>query len=239
MLDFRKIITYLSKLNVYVETNDDTPDVRESRIRSTRLYFLLLILSICIITFYTALSQQTVTVVIDNPLENDYEYLEDIYPNTISCACSRTIISYDTFVTIKATFHQICSSYFIRSTWLDYVTTANSSMKLYPLDIRSSISSQFQLLQSFCQHAQEVVSNGLMLFMGSKFITPTLLSRSTFDAQVDLLVTNSLMNLLAEQQRTIALISAINEQNQLPSALETNFIYLASEYNHNGLYFVQ
>ena len=233
------LVAKIRNINVYIETNDDRPQVRENQIRATRIYLVLLIFSICILSTYTALSRQTQTVVIKNPSQTEYEHLEALYPNTISCPCLHTIISYETFVTISVTFHQVCSSYFVTDTWLDYLTINNPSDMFYPLDIRSSISSQFRLLQILCQQSQESVSDGLTLFMESKLITPTLLSHSTFKAQVDLLVNNSLMNLLAEQQRTTTLISAINEQNQLPTALGTNFIYIAAEYNRQSLYFVQ
>lgn len=123
--------------------------------------------------------------------------------------------------------------------WVAHLSFDNPTAMFYPLDIRSSVSSQFMLLKALCLHSKEAVSDGLTSFMADKFITPTMLPRSTFDTQVGLVVDDSRTNLLAEQQRTILLTRAINEQNQLPTALGTNFIYLAAEYNRQSLYFVQ
>ena len=123
--------------------------------------------------------------------------------------------------------------------WVAHLFSDNPAALFYPLDVRSSASSQFQLLNALCRTSQEAVSDGLLSFAASDLVTPTMLSRSTFDMQVELLATDSRTNLLAEQRRTSLLTGVINEQNQLPTALGTNFLYVATDDNRQGLYFVQ
>jgi hypothetical protein len=120
-----------------------------------------------------------------------------------------------------------------------HLSSDNPAALFYPLDVRSSASSQFQLLTAFCRNSQQTVSDGLVSFATSKFITPTMLSRSTFDTQVGLLVADSRTNMLAEQRRTSLLTRVINEQNQQPTALSTNFIYATIDGDPPGLFFVQ
>ena len=58
----RLLITYIRKLNVYTEANDDPPGVRENQILATRFYLILLLFTMLVLVGYTALSQQTLTV---------------------------------------------------------------------------------------------------------------------------------------------------------------------------------
>lgn len=124
-------------------------------------------------------------------------------------------------------------------TWVDHLSFDNPAALFYPLDIRGSVSSQFQLLKVLCRTSQESVSDGLVSFVASKFIAPIMLSRSIFDTRVGLLVNDSRAQLLAEQRRTSLLTRAINEQNQLPTALGTNFLYTLTGYIQAGLFFVR
>lgn len=104
-----QLITYIKKVNIYTEVHDDPPNVRENQIYATRIYLILLILAMTILTGYTALSRQTVIVEMNNPSQFQYERLQALYPNTISCPCSRITISAGSFINITATFHQVCS----------------------------------------------------------------------------------------------------------------------------------
>ena len=122
---------------------------------------------------------------------------------------------------------------------MTHLASDNPAALYYPLDIRSSASSQFQQLATLCSSSQEAVSNELASFATSKLITPVMLSRSAFDAQVTLLISNSRVNLLDQQQRMILLIFAVNEQNQLPTAIGTNFLYAAYNNINRRLYFVR
>lgn len=101
-------LNYLRKLNVYTEAYEDTPEVRADQIISTRVLLILLINTMTILVVYTALSWQTFTVEVNNPSESDYLRLQSMYPNTITCPCSQLTISAGSFITIDATFHQVC-----------------------------------------------------------------------------------------------------------------------------------
>lgn len=102
------LVTYMKRLNVYTVTNHDPPGVRENQIRATRVYLILLLLAMSILSGYTALSRQTLTVNVNNPSQVEFEQLQALYPNTISCPCSHIIISQGSIVNITATFHQVC-----------------------------------------------------------------------------------------------------------------------------------
>jgi hypothetical protein len=112
----RLLFTYIRKLNVYTAAIDDLPAVREDQIRATRVYLILLLLAMIVLTGYTALMRHTVIVEVNNQSQIQYELLQSLYPNTISCPCSQFIISVGTFVTINTTFHQVC---LVRPIWTE------------------------------------------------------------------------------------------------------------------------
>ena len=66
-----------------------------------------------------------------------------------------------------------------------------------------------------------------------------MLPRSSFDDQIEALVEQAHSSLLTEQTRRVRLILVINEQNQLQTALGTNYIqirYLLGG-NSSGVFF--
>lgn len=123
-------------------------------------------------------------------------------------------------------------------TWISYLASTNPTALFYPLDIRRSISSQFQILAAFCQVSYESVSDTLSSLNTSKLITPKMLSYSAFLAEVQTIVTSYQTNLLDEQSRTNILIRSSNELNQLPNALSTNYIYTGAVGQRGSFYFL-
>ena len=101
------LLAFLVQLNVYTETNDDSPDVRRNQILSTRVFLVSITLAMVGLTGYTA-QMQTITLEVNNPSQYDYERLEKLYGDTLTCPCSRLAVPAGSFVTVSATFHQVC-----------------------------------------------------------------------------------------------------------------------------------
>lgn len=102
------LFNYLRKLNVYTEAYEDTSEIRADQILSTRVYIILLINAMAILGMYTALTWQTFTVEVNNPSEADYLRLQPLHRSTITCPCSQLTISAGSFISIDASFHQVC-----------------------------------------------------------------------------------------------------------------------------------
>lgn len=116
---------------------------------------------------------------------------------------------------------------------------SHGTQNYYQLDFRRSISSQFKLLASLCQLSESAANDARIDFAHRQLLTLTMLPRSSFDDQVEALVEQAHSSLLTEQRRRIRLISVINEQNQLQTALGTNYIqirYLLGG-NSSGVFF--
>ncbi len=77
---------------------------------STRLYLLLLAVSLTTFGLYTFVQYQIFTKTIDNPSMTDYQQLfgrSSQYQSTVDCPCSITSIAYKNFLEIKPSFHQV------------------------------------------------------------------------------------------------------------------------------------
>ena len=133
----------------------------------------------------------------------------------------------------------MCSSIFVTDIWISYLSSEQPAALFHPLDIRRSISSQFQLLAAFCRASHQAVSDALFSLTTTQLITPKMLSHAVLNAQMETIVDRSRTNLLAEQRRTNRLIRSVNELNQLPTALSTNYLYTASFTRLPQLYFLE
>ena len=71
---------------------------------------------LCLVLFYTAIAQQSVTNTYRISSIEDYEHLLNLYQNNVNCPCTRISIPYNEFVTELRvdTTHQACSTNFIR-----------------------------------------------------------------------------------------------------------------------------
>ena len=129
-------------------------------------------------------------------------------------------------ITIKKLFYiQVCSSDFVTGRWVDHLFFNDSSFLFYPLDVRKSISAQFQTLATLCHNSQLVVSNGLASFATTKVVIPAMLPMLAFNSQVELLVNDAQNTLLDEQQRKSLMIRLFSDVTQLSNALLTNYLH--------------
>ncbi|CAF1478031.1 unnamed protein product, partial [Rotaria sp. Silwood1] len=73
------------------------------------------------IIIFTGLNSQIQSMKILTPTELIFEQLQTQYSSTLSClSCSRIAIQYSKFLSIKPiAYHQVCSSYFISSNFIE------------------------------------------------------------------------------------------------------------------------
>ena len=103
-------IVFLNKLrhlNIYTECHSDTLRVRRDQILSTRVYLLLLLLSVVSLSGYITLSWQLLNFEIHNPTFTTYVQLQATYPETLTCPCMRIAVNVGTFASIAVSFHPV------------------------------------------------------------------------------------------------------------------------------------
>lgn len=90
------INVYRSKTNVNLQ------------LLATRIYLMLLILSLVVVSIFTRFQLRTVQITFDSVSETYFELLHTHYSDTLSCPCSRITVAYDNVVTISSKFHEVC-----------------------------------------------------------------------------------------------------------------------------------
>ncbi|CAF1083820.1 unnamed protein product, partial [Adineta steineri] len=103
------------------------------------------------------------------------KYKTWLHNKTLSCPCSTTSISYKNFVSNTIKLHPVCSSRFVSQEWIHALYLSNASQ--YEVsDFRTTASSQFEILSSFCSLAQDIVDHTKNDVGSEEFVTIDLLS---------------------------------------------------------------
>ncbi|CAF4257130.1 unnamed protein product, partial [Rotaria sp. Silwood2] len=212
----------LEKLNLF-DTQISDPNGIHREILTTRLFLILLATSAIILTLYTYISVQISTGVVPSPTQVVYRSLEEKYPDTLKCPCEKISTPYKTFVQTVPLMHQVCSSPFVSQWWTEFTFETNNS-RLWPMDVKTQLSSIWQLISALCQSATNTITHALNEFAELPLISLTLLSerllKTKTQAALDLVQQKASSALI----RPLTLINRIAQTNQFITALSTNYI---------------
>ncbi|CAF1381337.1 unnamed protein product [Adineta ricciae] len=169
----RRLKRHFYTLNLFESINSHNNEFHASTERlSTRIYLIILFISLSACTIYFSLNIETKTFIVDRPTQETFERLQEKYSSTLFCPCSTNIIPYREFLSVSPVYHEVCSSVFISDEWLTSLFNINRT-RYYQLDFRASSVSLFQLLRAFCEwnkHNKE--------FLLAQFEATLFLSRS-------------------------------------------------------------
>lgn len=113
---------------------------------------------------------------------------------------------------------------FVDGDWISSISPLIPQI-YYLLDTRRMLASELQLLAAHCQSAATIMSDALINLASSQFFAPAMLSRDDLNSQTDIIVDGAKKNAIAEQKLCVTLAQSVNQQNQLVSALSSNYIY--------------
>jgi hypothetical protein len=212
-------VELLNKINFY---EDDESLELNDQLLSTRIYFVLLFISMLSLIIFTGSSVQTIVITVTSPNEQTFKQFSIDYSSTLVCPCSRISIPYGQFLSFSPEYHQICTSDFIHSTWISSLFNLNMSYT-YPLDFRLIASSQFEMIRSFCQISNETINDILQSFGASTVITSNTLFPTTFNQQMTALIDQLQSMTVADNTRMDRILSLSIAQNRIFSGLRTNF----------------
>ena len=87
---------------------------------STRIFIILLIVSLIVLLIYISLENVTETKTVKNPSLERFNVLYQQYSDSLQCPCKTSSIKYQTFpIRFDPQFHSICASDFVTSkTWV-------------------------------------------------------------------------------------------------------------------------
>ena len=203
---------------------------RRSNIIATRVYFIVFILVLIILTLFLLFNQQTLLITIENPTEDQVKTL----PEDAQCPCSRILIEYGEFVSSEPYFHQVCSSDFISDRWIETIFSGANSTTFFLTDFRVASSAQFQALASLCRLSKVNALQGITSFAMNTFISPKALLDSDLQREVQESVdqfqstTNKTFGTQLKQLRELTM--AFN----LLSGLQTNYLPYYLDFSGSG-----
>ena len=219
---------WLLDLNLFTSGSNDTEILQEER-WSTRLYLILMLVSLLVLVSYTALGARIVNETVENPSHTVFEKLQQTYSRTLKCPCSQISIEYQAFFQLKPIFHQICSSAFITDNW---ILAAYQIRKPYfwAVDARNFLSAHAQILRMLCVHSQLILDDVWKSKLSAPLVTSDALPLELLEQQV-----GNLLNLIRQQGPwqvgLILIVSRMSiNSNQGVSGLGTNaFAYVAKD----------
>ena len=218
---FRMLISQLRRINFFASptTARNEYELQNERI-ATRAFVLLLALSCLVLFVYTAQVSVTQTIEIQQPSYEQFLLLSLRYPETLRCPCDNVASVQKDFITLEPRFHQLCSSYFISQNWLNHI---NSAVPVLLSDDFSYTGGLFfQTIASFCQLANDTISNALQTFNLASFITAQALFRNVFDAQVEVAIESFQSSIKHNYYQSFDLIQFSAQTNSLVSSSLSN-----------------
>ncbi|CAF4045347.1 unnamed protein product [Adineta steineri] len=163
------------------------------------------------------------TVTESNITPVKFKELYSKYNKTLSCPCSSTSISYKNFVTNTIKLHPVCSSRFVSQEWIHALYSLNAS-RYGASDFRTTASSQFEILSSFCSLAQDIVNHTENDVDSNEFVTIYLLPDTQVEYEVNGTVKSFKNSASARMIMFLDYFRSTIQGNYLISALNTNLI---------------
>jgi hypothetical protein len=166
-----------------------------------------------IFALYTYLNQNAAILTINSPSYSNYQYLLAKYPDTVTCSCSQITQSYSTFITFTPSFHQVCASIFVNSTWL-YKLRVTKNVQVVSLDWRIASAAYFQTLSILCESAQVTVWDALRRFGEQDFVSTRLLNEALLVAEANVTIQELLHSTQTEFSRVYNILRLLNQVDQ-------------------------
>lgn len=214
----------LTQINLFKSGSTQTPIIQRERY-STRLYIFFLLLSVSIIILYTLSSKETKQKSIQTPSQLQYKQLTESYSSTLQCPCTQLSVVYKEFIKINASFHQVCTSDFIKDSWLDFLFGDGSWMIQERSDIRTRGIAYFTLLSSLCDLSKTTINTAIDEFLEQTLISAYMLPDVEFILQIEAL-TNHFKTITSNQfSHTAQLVRDLTHGSAYVSSYYLNWYY--------------
>ncbi|UJR07370.1 hypothetical protein I4U23_011656 [Adineta vaga] len=228
---FAKTKTFLAELNLFPTYEDDDFHETRNQILSTRIYLIVLILSVTGLFIYTSTVSITETIIIKQPLFRQYEKLitEKINPQ---CQCKQTSITFNQFLDIQPHYHSICSSDFVSDQWIDFLSNLTRLSNPTLSDFRRTAVYSFQFLRSLCELAEKTINETLQQQLQTKMYVSLHVKtedvlQNEIESYINTMVSTEEMNFV----QLFRIFSDMTYSQNLASTLSTNLHQLNNHDN--------
>ncbi|CAF1383357.1 unnamed protein product [Adineta ricciae] len=179
-----KFTQTIKRLNLFKNVNNRTEQNIEKQKMITRVYLFLLISSICTICLYTSFDSESMIITITKLSMETYSSLEMLYSDSLQCPCSNQAISHKKFLYLSPRFHQICSSLFIDTQWINILR--NRRKFYFANDWRTQAFLHFQFLSDFCHLAHKTIDEAIIRYYSQLFIVSSVMNETEFNKQINI-----------------------------------------------------
>ena len=232
ILKYKQILkNFIIKFNLYKNPNKRSIEQIQYQRISTRIFVILLTVSLIVLLVYVSLENVTQTITVKNPPIERFNILYQQYSDNLRCPCKTSSIKYQTFIQFDPQFHSICASDFVISqTWLEIQYPEDTSDVNAPIyrtnvdDFRHMASPLFQLLSSFCQLSLQTLNTEILTFNFTTFITPNMISQQQFDAQTSQIINQFISNTARSFLNAFRFVNNMTSANMLISALSSDSV---------------
>ena len=226
---------FCAEFNLFESDTTDIESIYAQR-WSTRLYTVILLLSMSALIVYNGLSVNTQLMEIQSPTFELYLKLQQAHAD-LYCPCAEVSASYRSIVTLTPIHHPICSSDFVSQKWIDMLVDNMTALR-YSGDFRTSASSQFQVLRELCNRSKSVLNKSIESFYDNKFVSGYLLTESRLHVDTKLVIDAVQASSSTSFSHPIALLRSFMVGNMLVSGIGmAGQTYLFNSNGEYGAYF--
>ena len=227
----RFLFCCLTDLNLFpsVPPSTDQEQIRTQKL-STRVFMVSLALSLAVLLLYTCTVTVIKTVTIKRPTLNRYTDLYQQQSQTLSCPCTKISTNYQTFIHINPTMHQVCTSAFLQDDWISQLASL-ALQSHWSDDFRFTGLFVFEALRTLCQSAATSVSDSLLQFYSTNYVSALITSADLLRFQSEASIQQFISSTANSYLSSLRLIRDTTQANSLLSAKWSNYaLYVASGY---------
>ena len=214
----------LRNLNFFATESTEINILRKERI-STRIYLLLLFISVTIIVIYTVAPTNSTNKIVETPSLAEYEQLLVQYSSSLLCPCNQISISHQDLLTVTVTHHQLCSSDLIDPVWLSLVSSADLSLLHVFDDYRVMIGVYFRMLSTLCSRAQAAADKVIDGFLMKSLLSSSAMSQSQFLSRMDDVISQFKTSAAYDFSRSIEMLRGYLHTNTFVSSYGLSWYY--------------
>ncbi|CAF0792169.1 unnamed protein product [Adineta steineri] len=161
--------------------------------------------------------------------EADYKQLYNSYSQTLTCECTKISINYEKFIQIQYILHEVCHSDFVTQQWIDYLATSYGDNTPNYADFRVTGTSTFQAVSAFCTLVNQTISNSLIQFYSSQYVSASVTPSNLFQLQTEAFISQFISSTTNQFLLSLSMIRKTTQSNALLTGQLSNFGFSMDE----------
>ena len=178
---------YLYHLNLFYNSLKSSQRTLRREQHATRIYLVLLTTGLTILVLYNALDEKVNIINVQQPTLATYQQLilsHDI-ATSIRCPCERVSVRYSSFLEVITVLHQVCSSVFVQTSWIQSFTNITEWPTLPITDFRIQGFYFFLNLRAICAMAIDEIQAASQCFASHRLNNAELIPDAQLISKTD------------------------------------------------------